>query len=168
MTKEEMFECNKLLAYKITNTYLVNYQKEYEDIKQLALIGLWKAVQTYNQEKKRSFSSYAYKVIHNEINSYLRKNKKYFNVQHFSDLIYENITLGDILESEQNLIVEKENNIDNEIYIKYISQNIKNEKDKRIIKLYLKGYTQQKIAKELNVSQSHVSRRIKRLNNGYR
>lgn len=32
MTKEELFEKNTLMAYKIANKYRTNYHKEYEEI----------------------------------------------------------------------------------------------------------------------------------------
>lgn len=37
MTKEEMFNNNINIAYKIANTYRLNYPSEFEDIKQIAL-----------------------------------------------------------------------------------------------------------------------------------
>ena len=77
MTKEEMFNKNIKIAYKIANRYLTNYASEYEDIKQIALMGLWKAVSTFNNT--HAFSTYAYTVISNEINYYLRTVKKHYN-----------------------------------------------------------------------------------------
>ena len=69
------------MTNKIANKYRANYSEEFEDIKQLALIGLWKAVTRYNG--KNALSTFAYVVIQNEINLYLRKIKKisqdYFN-----------------------------------------------------------------------------------------
>lgn len=37
MTKEEMFHNNINIAYKIANTYKINYPSEIEDIRQIAL-----------------------------------------------------------------------------------------------------------------------------------
>ena len=68
MTKEEMFNKNIKLAYKIANKYRINHSNEIEDIKQIALIGLWKAVTRYNG--KNTLSTFAYVVIQNEINLY--------------------------------------------------------------------------------------------------
>lgn len=37
MTKEEMFNNNVNIAYKIANTYRLNYPSEFEDLRQIAL-----------------------------------------------------------------------------------------------------------------------------------
>ena len=66
MTNKEIFNNNINIAYKIANKYLINYRNEYEDIKQVALLGLWKAVLTF--KNGYAFSTYAYPVIQNAIN----------------------------------------------------------------------------------------------------
>lgn len=70
MTKEELFNENINIAYKIANKYKINYPEEYEDIKQVALMGLWCAILRYNYKFK--LSTFAYIVIHSRINIYLR------------------------------------------------------------------------------------------------
>lgn len=73
MTKEELFNSNIGLAYSIANKYKINYSDILEDIYQSSLLGLWKSVRTFNSNYKIKFSSYASKVIFNEINQLLRK-----------------------------------------------------------------------------------------------
>lgn len=90
MTNEEMFNKNINIAYKIANKYLDNYKNEYEDIKQIALLGLWKAVLTF--KNTYAFSTYSYKVIFNEINHYLRNRKKaYLNEISIQNQIAEKV-----------------------------------------------------------------------------
>jgi len=111
MTKDELFEKNISIAYKIANTYLINHSKEYEDIKQIALLGLWKDVLTFKDID--AFSTYAYSVISNEINYYLRKNKKYIrNISIYTE-IGENITIADVLKDENNEIEKFEREEEN-------------------------------------------------------
>ena len=161
MTKEEMFNKNIKIAYKIANRYLINYANEYEDIKQLALMGLWKAVSTF--DNTHAFSTYAYTVISNEINCYLRTVKKHYNTISLKQEIKEDITLEDVLADKNNYIEKLENSLDIENYISQIRNSKLNEKEKMVFELSLKGYRQDKIAKIVGYSQPHVSRTIKKL-----
>ena len=102
MTNEEMFEKNIKIAYKIANRYRINYLSEYEDIKQIALLALWKAVLTFNNTN--AFSTYAYVVISNEINLYLRRNKKTEQEISINTSINDGeLTIEDILQSADNI-----------------------------------------------------------------
>ena len=145
MTNEEMFNKNINIAYKIANRYLVNYANEYEDIKQVALMGLWKAVLTFNDT--HAFSTYAYTVISNEINMYLRTIKKNNSTISLKQEVKENITLEDILADKNNYIEKLENSLDIENYIVQIKNSKLKEKEKIVFELSLRGYKQDKIAK---------------------
>lgn len=162
MTNEEMFENNIRIAYKIANRYKINYLTEYEDIKQIALLGLWKAVLTF--KNTHAFSTYAYPVISNEINLYLRKNKKTKLDISINTIIHDNLTFEDILQDEDNIekLLEdieilKINQILNEINI--------TEKERKIYKLIQSGYKQQDVAEKFNMSQCQVSRIQKKIIN---
>lgn len=161
MTNEEMFNKNINIAYKIANRYLVNYANEYEDIKQVALMGLWKAVLTFNDT--HAFSTYAYTVISNEINMYLRTIKKNNSTISLKQEVKENITLEDILADKNNYIEKLENSLDIENYIVQIKNSKLKEKEKIVFELSLRGYKQDKIAKIIGCSQPQVSRLIKKL-----
>ena len=161
MTNEEMFNKNINIAYKIANRYLVNYANEYEDIKQVALMGSWKAVLTFNNT--HAFSTYAYTVISNEINMYLRTIKKNNNTISLKQEVKENITLEDILADKNNYIEKLENSLDIENYIVQIKNSKLKEKEKIVFELSLRGYKQDKIAKIIGCSQPQVSRLIKKL-----
>ena len=161
MTNEEMFNKNTNIAYKIANRYLVNYANEYEDIKQVALMGLWKAVLTFNDT--HAFSTYAYTVISNEINMYLRTIKKNNSTISLKQEVKENITLEDILADKNNYIEKLENNLDIENYISQIRNSKLKGKEKTVFELTLKGYKQRQIAKITGCSQPQVSRLIKKL-----
>lgn len=129
MTKEERFHKNIKIAYKITQHYRF-CGIEYEDLKQICLYGLWKAVLTY-KEDKNAFTTYAYRVIQNEVNQYLRKNRKHFTDQYFSSIIYDDMTLEDVIADTNNEIEKIENSIDSKNCITKIrSSDIKKEKSK--------------------------------------
>lgn len=161
MTNEEMFNKNINIAYKIANRYLINYANEYEDIKQVALMGLWKSVLTF--KNTYAFSTYAYTVISNEINWYLRTIKKNNNTISLKQEIKENITLEDILSDKNNYIEELENSLDIENYIIQIKNSKLKRKEKMVFELSLRGYKQDRIAKIIGCSQPQVSRLIKKI-----
>ena len=100
MTKEELFLDNIKLAYKLSNTYFKNHKNDIEDIKQIALLGLWKAILKY--DNKRTFSTFAYAVMQNEINYYLRSERKQAKTISLETKIYDDIRVEDTLEDFQN------------------------------------------------------------------
>lgn len=161
MTNEEMFNKNIKIAYKIANKYLTNHASEYEDIKQIALMGLWKAVLTFNN--KYAFSTYAYRVISNEINYYLRTVKKNHSTISLKQEIKENMILEDVLADKNNYIEKLENSLAIENYISQIRNSKLKEQEKIVFELSLKGYRQDEIAKIVGYSQPHISRIIKKL-----
>lgn len=161
MTKEEMFNKNIKIAYKLANRYLTNYASEYEDIKQIALTGLWKAVSTF--DNTHVFSTYAYTVISNEINYYLRTVKKHYNTISLKQEVKENITLEDILADKNNYIEKLENSLAIENYISQTRNSKLKEQEKIVFELTLKGYKQRQIAKIIGCSQAEVSRKIRKL-----
>ena len=161
MTKEDLFNKNTNIAYKITQHYRL-CGIEYEDLKQICLYGLWKAVLTYRQGKGYAFTTYAYRVIQNEVNYYLRKNRKYFTDKYFSSIIYDNLTLEDVLEDKNNELERIEKRIDNENYITKIRNSNLKEREKQVLELLLQNYKQQQIAKIVGCSQPQVSRIIKK------
>lgn len=151
MTNEEIFNKNTRLAYKIANGYLINYSREYEDIKQIALLGLWRAVLNYNGISK--FSSFAGTVIHNEINRYLQHINKNKSIS-LSQKINEETILEDIIPDKSNDI----EHIEQKILLKNLKNKVKlTKRESEIYENTLKGYNQTKIGKQLNISHQRVS-----------
>lgn len=161
MTNEERFKQNIKIAYKIAWKYR-NTGIEFDDLKQICLLGLWKAILTYKIEKG-TISTYAYSVIKNEINIYIRKNKKYFKDKHFEEEIKEGITLGDAIKDSTNEIEEVEKRIDIKASMNSLQKANMKKKEKQVMEFYLKGYIQPKIAKKVGLSQPSISITIKRL-----
>lgn len=164
MTNEEMFNKNINIAYKIANQYLSNYPNEYEDIKQVALLSLWQSVERFDNSKGFAFSTFAYKVIFNNINCYLRKPKQiYANTISLDTPIDENLTIKDIIKDNfdifDKLEYEEINQIKNNIL------NNLSDRDKQIYKKLLDGKTQYEIATEFNLSQAQICRIWQKINN---
>ena len=74
MTNEEIFNNNVNIAYKIANRYVTNYYEEIEDIQQIALMELWRCIESWDHV--HALTTYAYLCIPNKINMYLRYVKK--------------------------------------------------------------------------------------------
>lgn len=75
MTNEEIFNDNVNIAYKIANRYVTNYYEEIEDIRQIALMELWRCIKDWDHV--HALTTYAYLCIPNKINMYLRHVKKH-------------------------------------------------------------------------------------------
>lgn len=158
MTNEEIFEANKNIAYKIANRYLKNYKEEIEDIRQIALMELWRCV--VNWDHIHTLTTYAYLCIPNKINMYLRKVRKYqFNLSIstsiFTDSDGNDLTFEDTIENDIDYIYDLIEYLDckdifDSIYL--------TDKEKELIKLRSNGLTQYQCAEILNVSQAQVSR----------
>lgn len=155
MTKEEIFNENINIAYKIANKYRVNYMNEYEDIKQIALMGLWIASDIWD-ENKGAFTTIAYTVISNKINHYLRSVKKYGerNISIYSN-VNENQTIFDILEDPYDLDEE----ITSKVHIENALKNLYlTDMEKIVAEKLSEKQSQYEIAKDLGLSQPQISR----------
>lgn len=161
MTNEEMnemFNKNVNIAYKIANRYRTNYPEEYEDIKQVALMGLWKAIQHYNP--KWALTTIAYKTIFNNINYYLRSVKKHkihdFSIQ---TIVCEDdnsqLTVEDLIPDENNQIDAMLCDID----IQTAFDNLDlSDIEQQFLDLKRQGLSQREIGEQLNRSQPQISR----------
>lgn len=161
MTNEEMndmFNKNINIAYKIANRYRINYPEEYEDIKQIALLGLWKAIQNYNP--KWALTTIAYKTIFNNINDYLRSVKKHKD-HDFS--MYTVVCTDDKSElTVKDLIPDDTDHIDTmlrDIDIQQAFDRLNlSEIEEEFLDLKKQGLSQREIGENLNRSQAQISR----------
>ena len=143
-----------------------------EDLISVGTIGLIKAVNTFNPEKKIKLATYASRCIENEILMHLRKTSK--SRQEISldeplkcDYDGNELLLSDILQDSDEGI-EDEINLQEEIA--RLNEVIKelNPREKEI--LYLRyglggeeELTQKEAADKLNISQSYISRLEKKI-----
>lgn len=164
MDKKELFSKNIKLAYYIADRYLINYPDEKEDIRQIALMSLWKAVLKF--DGRVAFSSYACAAMINNINCYLRdyRKKDKYNIISINEEIkdYENKTIEDILIDKHDYIEESITKTDLYNSINNIDLN---DGDKYILSLYMEGFTQIEISKKFGLSQGTISRILKNIFN---
>ncbi len=165
----------KLIYHNIRLVLIIaaRYSKDLETQKEyiaIGIIGLIKAVDTFDISRGKTFGTYAGKCIENELLMELRKNKKYQkNVSIDSPLSeYENLNIGDTLTDDNDIVedYERKEEIEEakeklerikEIVVSFDSRLTK------ILSLRLglfntRKYSQEEIADLLNISRSYVSR----------
>lgn len=139
-----------------------------EDLISVGTIGLIKAVNTFNPEKKIKLATYASRCIENEILMLFRSSKKQKGETFLHDPIGvdkegNEISLIDVLSSDKDSVIDK---VETNIQIKALYAKINtslNEREGEIIKMRYglidgKCKTQREIASLLGISRSYVSR----------
>ncbi len=136
-----------------------------EDLISIGTIGLIKAINTFNPEKKIKLATYASRCIENEILMYLRRNNKPLNV----DWDGNELLLSDILGTDEDVIYHGiEQEVEKNLLGKAISKLT--EREQTIVRLRFginmpdgKEKTQKEVADLLGISQSYISRLEKRI-----
>ena len=148
-----------------------NGSYDMEDLISIGNIGLIKAIDTYDMSKEFQFLNYAARCIDNEILMFLRKTRKHKNIVSLSSVFRSDkegneLKFEDILSDEMNVV---EDYMEHETY-QIICQIVKDlpDRDRKIIMLYFgfyhdETYSQREIADMMSLSQSYVSRVIKRV-----
>lgn len=160
----------RLVLYTVSNHFqTVNYDKK--DLFQIGVIGLMKAVDTYDVSKNIKFNTYAIRCIDNEIRMFLRKLKKYSKMDSIKSTIFVNEysdeeKLEDVLRDNGDFVEDVEKEETNRI-IREIVQELPS-RDKEIIMLHFgfydnKIYKQREIASMFQVNQPYISRLITRV-----
>ena len=155
------------IAKKFENTNL-----GMEDLISIGTIGLIKAVNTFNPEKKIKLATYASRCIENEVLMYLR---------HTSRLKYEvsldeplktdwdgnELLLSDVLGTEGDLVSRGvEEDAEKQTLITALSRLSPREQQIMTLRFGLNGHkemTQKEVADVLGISQSYISRLEKRI-----
>ncbi len=143
-----------------------------EDLISIGTIGLIKAINTYNPDKKIKLATYASRCIENEILMYLRKTSSQkaeisFDEPLNTDWDGNELLLSDILGTEADSVIRPlEDETDRELLIRALSSLP--EKEQTIIKMRfgiggVRERTQKEVADILGISQSYISRLEKRI-----
>ena len=80
---------NQALAYSLVKRYKVNKKEEKEDLNQVALIGLLKAIENFDFAYEVNFSTYAVPIILGEIKKYFRDSSFLKISRNLKDLYYQ-------------------------------------------------------------------------------
>ena len=128
-----------------------------EDLFQTGCIGLIKAVDSFDFEKNIKFSTYAAKVIRNEILMTLRK--KHINAQSLDELF----TIDGFETSLMDMISDNicmEDELISTMYLEQAFSKLNNNEKKIIYLHFIKGTKQHELAKMMGFTQSYISRMI--------
>ncbi|MED1202158.1 RNA polymerase sporulation sigma factor SigE [Heyndrickxia acidicola] len=155
------------IARKFENTGI-----NIEDLISIGTIGLIKAVNTFNPEKKIKLATYASRCIENEILMYLRRNNKVRSEVSFDEPLNidwdgNELLLSDVLGTENDIITKDlEANVDKKLLFNALHQLSAREKQIMELRFGLQGEeekTQKDVADMLGISQSYISRLEKRI-----
>ena len=165
--KNTLIERNMRLVAHVSKKYQ-NTGEDPEDLISIGTIGLIKAVTTFDAERGSRLATYAARCIDNELLMYLRAKRKVSREISLyepigTDKEGNQISLLDIVESDEPDILEKielHKNVE-KIYRKL--PEVLNEREKEIIILRYGLYnkkvqTQREIANRIGISRSYVSR----------
>lgn len=143
-----------------------------EDLVSIGTIGLIKAVNTFNVEKRIKLATYASKCIENEILMYLRRNSRLRSEVSFDEPLNvdwdgNELLLSDVLGTENDIIYKRlEEEVDRSLLRRALDKL--NGRERRIMELRFGLHdgterTQKEVADSLGISQSYISRLEKRI-----
>ena len=171
-SRNKLIEHNLRLVAHIVKKYEAKDKDiDSDDLISIGTIGLIKAIDSYNLDKQTKITTYAARCIENEILMYFRSNKKNNSVISLNDYIgYDKdgneINLIDVIQDKSPEIIDILHNKENVSKLNIYLKDLNSREKEIIIKRYglynQKEQTQKKIAKELGISRSYVSRIEKR------
>ena len=145
-----------------------------EDLISIGTIGLIKAINTYNPDKKIKLATYASRCIENEILMYLRRTNKIKLEVSFDEPLNvdwdgNELLLSDILGTDADIIYrDLENEVERKLLRKALAKLSRREKT--IIELRFglnqpsgREMTQKEVADLMGISQSYISRLEKKI-----
>lgn len=170
--KSVLIERNLRLVVYIARKF-ENTGVNVEDLISIGTIGLIKAINTFNPEKKIKLATYASRCIENEILMYLRRNSKTkseVSIDEPLNVDWEGneLLLSDILGTDADVIYRDiEEEVDRDLLGKAMEKLSKRER--RIVEMRFgilpetTEKTQKEVADLLGISQSYISRLEKKI-----
>ena len=169
--RSELIEHNLRLVVYIAQKF-DNTGVGVEDLISIGTIGLIKAINTFNPEKKIKLATYASRCIENEILMYLRKNSSQRTEVSFDEPLNtdwdgKELLLSDVLGTEGDVVMRPiEEDVDRQLLQTAVSHLSPRERDIITMRFGLGGakeLTQKEVADRLGISQSYISRLEKRI-----
>lgn len=161
-----LVEHNLRLVAHIVKKYYTG-TNDYDDLLSIGVVGLIKAINTFDAAKTRRLSSYASICIQNEILMMFRNNKKTQQEISLSESVDSdkdgnNLVLMDVIAVDDDIVERIDTKFKSEKLQQYINEEL-DEREKTVIELRygLNGHkekTQREIAAMLNISRSYISR----------
>lgn len=139
------------LAYAVARRIANHPGLDEDDVKQVAVVGLIKAFKTFNASLGFTFSTYAVKVITNEVLGELRRNNRSY-CNRFLDESFEDqwVDTNEYRDPEKVAI--------GTVTLAEVEQALTPKEYSVIQMLYLQNRTQHQVASSLGISQAQVCR----------
>lgn len=168
--KDILIESNLRLVAHVAKKYFG--ERDNEDLISIGIIGLIKAVNSFDVTKGNRLGTYAAKCIENELLMMLRSEKKRnkevsLNEPIGTDKEGNALCYIDVMEAQNEDILQSMENEENIKQVREIVQTQLSDRERDIIERRFglngrKSETQRVIGKDLNISRSYVSRIEKR------
>lgn len=169
--KKELIEHNLRLVVYIARKF-DNTGIDLDDLISIGTIGLIKAINSFNLEKKIKLATFASRCIENEILMYLRRMAKTKGEVSFDEPLNvdwegNELLLSDILGTETDGVSKQiESTCEKQILSEALMKLNKREKEIMVLRFGLQGdkeFTQKEVADLLGISQSYISRLEKKI-----
>lgn len=164
---EEIFSRYKFLLEKISRSYFL-LGSDKEDLLQEAMIGLYKAILSFDKNQNASFKTFAILCIRRNILSAIKKSNSQKN-----KTLNECLSLSDLTgDEEENFLflpsdsrLTDENIIEKEKLQEIKEQIIKtlSKLELKILNLYLKGFSYEDMSKNLKITHKSVDNALSRI-----
>lgn len=170
-SENELFARYKDLVTKISRGYFI-VGGDLEDLVQEGMIGLYKAINGYSGHKETSFKTFAIICIKHQIQTAIKRANTNKNKPLSSAISFQSFTNGKTTESLDFLPVElildstpAEKVIDKENYegLKTIIKNSLSEMERKVLRLYLQGYSYKEISNTLKISHKSIDNSLTRI-----
>ena len=165
--KDILIERNLRLVAHIAKKYY-GENRDNEDLISIGIIGLIKAVNTYNPQKGNRLVTYASKCIENELLMMLRSEKKKSKEVSLNEPIGmdkegNTISLIDVVETDEMAMADRMEKAEDIVRVREYVDRVLTKREKEIItKRYglVNGspITQKKVGNQMGISRSYVSR----------
>lgn len=149
----------KFLAKAISRKYFL-IGGEREDLAQEGMIGLYKAILSYSEEKG-SFKSFARLCVESQIQSAVKSanRKKHHALNSFLSIDEESTQMLLPQHTPEQFLADKEHQ---EERFRKINENLSS-LEKKVLKLYLEGLSYSEISESLNITSKSVDNAISRI-----
>ncbi len=169
--ENEIFSRYKNIVTKISRGYFLA-GGDIEDLIQEGMIGLYKAIGSYSNQKNASFKTFAILCIKHQIQTAIKKANSNKNKFLSSAVSLQDFLSSSNEESEQMLpmslifdITPDQQAIDKEEFIS-LKENISkilSDMEKRVLNLYLEGYNYKEISAKLGISSKSIDNSLSRI-----
>ena len=157
--QQQLVEDNHKLIYFFLYKNSLNVDEFYD----VAAIGLCKAATTYNNNSQTKFSTYAYACIKCEIFNELQRQKSTRKIPKDKQLSYDVKTKDGYGEEKWTYLSDNkhfEDTIELKMLVESYINKLKIERNKRVLKLYCKGYSGADIVRITGINRTTVGKQI--------